>query len=135
MEQDKTKFGKVLTKKDFGSARAKAVEKYFLSLENQLKKALEHANKARAKGYDPTTEVEIPIAKDMSERIEGLIAVTNPELVGKGIPARIKELENKYGLLDWRVALKIAEEVAKQKFVRFNSIKEAIEAGARVGFL
>ncbi|MEK6984498.1 MAG: DNA polymerase II large subunit [Nanoarchaeota archaeon] len=91
------------------------------------------ANLARSKGYDPEEKVNIPLAKNMTERVEGLISVAVPQILHKGIPKRIKELESIYGKLDWRVALKISIETTQQKFCSFETQKDAIETGIRVG--
>jgi len=95
--------------------------------------AYEIANKARSKGYDPEDTVNIPLAKNMAERVEGLVSVAAPQIVNKGIPKRIKELEAIYGKLDWRVALKISLETSQEKFCKFDTQKEAIETGIRIG--
>ncbi|MBI2659299.1 DNA polymerase II large subunit [Candidatus Woesearchaeota archaeon] len=95
--------------------------------------AYEAANKARSKGYDPEDTVNIPLAKNMAERVEGLVSVAAPQIMSKGIPQRIKELEAIYGKLDWRVALKISLETTQQKFCKFETQKEAIETGIRIG--
>ena len=104
---------------------------------NQLAKkidfAYEIANKARAKGYDPEDTVNIPLAKNMAERVEGLVSVAAPQIINQGISQRIKELESIYGKLDWRVALKISLETTQQKFCKFETQKEAIEIGIRIG--
>ncbi|MFA5077721.1 MAG: DNA polymerase II large subunit, partial [Candidatus Micrarchaeia archaeon] len=47
---------------------------------------------------------------------------------------RIKELEKEYGFLDPAVCLKISEEIAKEKFCKFKSHEEAMDAGLRVAF-
>src|SRR3989338_3651596 len=95
--------------------------------------AYDVANKARSKGYDPEETVNIPLAKNMAERVEGLVSVAAPQIINKGIPKRIKELEAIYGKLDWRVALKISLETTQQKFCKFETQKESIETGIRVG--
>jgi len=95
--------------------------------------AYEVANAARSMGYDPEEIVNIPLAKNMAERVEGLVSVAAPQLINTGIPSRIKELEYIYGKLDWRVALKISLETTQQKFCRFETQKEAIETGIRIG--
>ncbi|MEK6809006.1 MAG: DNA polymerase II large subunit, partial [Nanoarchaeota archaeon] len=110
------------------------MELYFQEIAEKLNKAYEVAVKARALGYEPLPNVEIPLAKDMAERVEGLISIISPQIMNKGIPQRIHELEKIYGILDWRVALKIAEEVAEERFCRFDSKLLAIEIGIRVGF-
>ena len=66
-----------------------------------------------------------------TERVEG-VSVAVPQIMNKGIPARLKELEAKYGKLDWRVAFTISLEIAKNKFVEFKTQNEAMEAGIRI---
>ena len=102
-------------------------------LAKSIDSAYKSANLARAKGYDPESTVNIPLAKNMAERVEGLVSVAVPQIMNCGIPKRIKELESAYGKLDWRVALTIALETAQQKFCRLETQKEAIEAGIRIG--
>ena len=91
------------------------------------------ANAARAKGYDPEETVNIPLTKDMAERVEGLVSVAAPQIMNNGLPQRIKEIEAIYGKLDWRVALKISLETTQQKFCKFETQRKAIETGIRVG--
>ncbi len=110
------------------------MERYFEEINNQVLNCYDIANKAKSMGFDPDSRVKIPLAKNMAERVEGLIASAASEIVGKGVPERIHELEDKYGSQDWRVALTIAEEVAKEKFCKFESKKKAMEVGIRVGF-
>ena len=110
------------------------MKKYFEEIDQKLKSAYKVATDARKKGFDPKTNVEIPIAKDMAERVEGIISTVAPQIVNKGIAKRIRELEKNYGTLDWRVSLLIAEEVAKEKFCKFKDKIEAMEVGIRVGF-
>ncbi|MBN2367471.1 DNA polymerase II large subunit, partial [Candidatus Woesearchaeota archaeon] len=109
------------------------MEQYFDEIDLRIKKAYQLCTKAREKGYDPELRVDIPIAKGISERVEGLISAVAPQILGSGVAKRINQLEKEYGSLDWRVALKIAEEVAKQKFCKFSSPLKAIETGIRVG--
>ncbi|MBT4351274.1 DNA polymerase II large subunit [archaeon] len=109
------------------------IEKYFEEIEKNVRKEYDFCQKARKKGYDPEEKVDIPIAKGISERVEGLISAVYPDILGSGVANRIKALEKKYGMLDWRVSLTIAEEVAKQKFCKFKTKKEAMETAIRVG--
>ena len=92
------------------------------------------ASKARKKGYDPDDAVEVQLAKNMAERVVGLISVIAPQIVDSGVVERIIELEKEYGALDWRVALKIAEDIAKEKFCKFKDQEEAMSVGIRAGF-
>ena len=59
---------------------------YFDRLEADTKALYEIANEARSKGLDVETKSEVPLAKDLAERVEGLVG---PE----GVAKRIKELE------------------------------------------
>lgn len=109
-------------------------QQYFKLIENETKKVYEVAEEARSKGLDPVSKVEIPLARSLAEKVVGLISTIYPQMIGSGIIERILELEKEHGKLDPMVSFKIAEEVAKQKFCRFPSLLEAIEAGVRVGF-
>ncbi len=110
------------------------MESYFNEIDESVKSCYEIANNARKKGFEPERIVDIKLAKNMAERVEGLISAVAPQLVKSGMTERIMELEKEYNPLDWRVALKIAEEVANENFCKFNDIKEAMEVGIRVGF-
>ncbi len=109
-------------------------EEYFKRLEKEVRSVYEIAGEARKKGLDPSEEVETPLAMSMAEKIVGLIATVYPQVKGSGIDKRILELEKEYGKLDVNVAFHIAEEVAKQKFCKFSSLVESIDAGIRVAF-
>ncbi len=91
------------------------------------------ANEARALGYDPADEVEIPIAMSMAEKVVGLISTVYPQMLDSGIAERILELEEKYGKLDPTVIFIIADEISDQKFCNFENIIQAMDAGIRVG--
>ncbi|ERG98849.1 MAG: DNA polymerase II large subunit DP2 [Haloquadratum sp. J07HQX50] len=49
--------------------------RYFETLETRLETAVERAQKAKQKGYDPTPDVEIPIARDMADRVENILNI------------------------------------------------------------
>ncbi|MBT4823754.1 DNA polymerase II large subunit [Candidatus Woesearchaeota archaeon] len=114
--------------------KSKEMEKYFETLEVGLNQCYDLANKARALNLDPESKVDIKLARNMAERVEALIGIVAPQMVGCGVIKHIIELEKKYGHMDWRVALSIALAVAKQKFCKFETQKEAIEVGIRTGF-
>ena len=111
-----------------------ATQQYFKEIEKQTKEVYVVAEEARKKGLDPVTKVEAPIARSLAEKVVGLISAVYPQMGDSGIVERILELEKENGKLDTMVAFKIAEEIAKQKFCKFASLLEAIEAGIRVGF-
>ena len=109
-------------------------EQYFKDLRNQVDKIYSVAQKARAKGYDPADEVEIPLAMSMAEKVVGLISTIYPQMMDSKIAERILKLEKEYGKLDPTVVFKIAEEVSEQKFCKFENLIESIDAGIRIGF-
>jgi DNA polymerase II large subunit len=109
-------------------------QEYFKHLRKEVDKVYELASFARAKGLDPVDKVEIPLAMSMAEKVVGLISTIYPQMEESGIANRILDLEKTYGKLDTTVVFKIAEEVAKQKFCKFASVLEAMDAGIRIGF-
>ncbi len=107
---------------------------YFSNLQNKVKVCYSIAEAARARGLDPKNKVEIPLAMTLAEKAIGLISAIYPQLNDKKIINRILQLEKKYGQLDVAVSFKIAEEIAKQKFCKFENLLQAIDAAIRVGF-
>ncbi len=117
-----------------GKEYSKEMKRYFKEIKNSCLEAYDYAEKARKKGLDPKAEVEITLAETLTDRVIGLISVVAPQIRDSGIKDRISELEEEYGVLDWRVAFKVALEISKEEFCEFESEKEAIETGIRVGF-
>jgi len=109
-------------------------EQYFKKIQEDVKVVYDLAEIAKKKGLDPVDEVEIPLAMTMAEKVVGLISTIYPQMKESGIAKRILELEKQYGKLDTMVVFQIAEEVAKQKFCKFSTLLEAIDAGIRIGF-
>jgi len=109
-------------------------QEYFEKFEEEIKGVYGFAEEARRKGLDPVDKVEIPLARTMAEKVVGLISAIYPQMNNSGIAERITELEKKWGLLDPAICLQIAEEIAHQKFCKFDDKIEAIEAGARIAF-
>ncbi len=110
------------------------INEYFKEIENKVKVAYSIAGEARSRGLDPLSKVEIPLATSLGGKVIGLISSVYPQVNNPKILKRITELEKEYGSLDPAVCLKIAEEVAKEKFCKFQSLLEAIDAGIRVAF-
>ena len=109
------------------------LDNYFKEIDQKVAKAYRIAEKARKMGYDPEEHVSVHIAKNMAERVEGLIGALLPQIINSGLAKRIQELESKYGKLDWRVALSISLEVTNEKFCKFENKIKAMESGIRVG--
>ena len=110
------------------------VAKYFDYLEGRTQEMFSIAQEARKLGFDPEDYVEVKLAKNMAERVVGIISVVAPQIVGSGVTERIIELEKEYGSQDWRVAFIIALEIAKEQYCKFETKLEAIEVGVRTGF-
>ena len=111
-----------------------STQEYFRDVEENVRRIYELAEEARKKGLDPAEKVEVPLAMSLAEKVVGLISTIYPQMVDTNISERILELEKEHGKLDPAVSLQIAEEVAKQKFCKFQNMLEAIDAGARIGF-
>jgi DNA polymerase II large subunit len=104
-------------------AASTAMLAYFNILESDLARAIDLANRARANGADPTPAIEIPIAKDLADRVEKLIGV-------EGVAKRLRELESSMSREE--ASLQLGLEVASGKIKQFESQKDAIEAAVRV---
>ena len=113
---------------------SKAMQDYFAGISAALSETHKLATAARELGFDPERKVEIALAANMAERVEGLLSNCAPQLVGSGMIERIGELERRHGRLSWKVALEIGREVAEQRFCAFRNRNEAIELGIRAGF-
>jgi len=61
-------------------------EAYFERLESGLDDAFDVAEAARERGDDPTDSVEIPVARDMADRVENILGID-------GVAERVRELE------------------------------------------
>ena len=109
-------------------------QEYFKNLGVEIEKNYAIARKARAKGLDPVDGVEVPLALTMASKVVKLVATVYSQLDREDITNRILELEKKYGALDASVSFTIAEEIAKEKYCKFENQLEAIDAGIRVGF-
>ncbi len=110
------------------------VDEYFKNLVEGVRKEYAIAEEARKKNLDPVDKVEIPLAMSLAEKVVGLVSTIYPQLKDSGVTKRILDLEKDYGQLDVAVSFKIAEEIAKEKFCKFESLLQAIDAGIRVGF-
>src|SRR5512136_140262 len=84
-----------------------AMQAYEKSLLDELHRAIAIANEARSRGLDPSTEVEIPVASDLADRVEALLGI-------KGVAVRIRELESQMSREE--VALRIGDDFVARKF-------------------
>ena len=79
---------------------------YFDILEQETEKLYKIASQARKKGFDVETEPEIPLAKDLAERVGGLVGPKNVDL-------KIKELEDQMSREE--IAFEIARIIVTEK--------------------
>ncbi|MFC6837173.1 DNA polymerase II large subunit [Halomarina ordinaria] len=61
-------------------------ERYFERIESRLDEAFAVASEAKRRGGDPKPEVEIPVAKDMADRVENILGID-------GVAERVRDLE------------------------------------------
>ena len=116
------------------SGLSSETEEYFDSLSKGIAENYKVAEAARAKGLDPVDKVEVPLALTMAAKVVKLIATKYPQLDDDKIINRVLELEKEFGSLDNSVSFKIAEEIAQEKYCKFENQLEAIDAGIRIGF-
>ena len=100
------------------------VRSYFLGLSKEADRCYAVARRARARGIDPETFVEIPQAEDLASRVEKLLSAWNVE----GVAVRIRELSREHDREE--VSLLIAKEVANRPA---KTKEEAIDRAVRVG--
>ncbi|AEF96874.1 DNA-directed DNA polymerase II large subunit [Methanotorris igneus] len=100
-------------------ACSEKMKKYFDDIVNEVKRIYKIAEECRKMGLDPVDEVEIPLANDMADRVEGLVGP-------KGVAERIRELVKEMGKEP--AALEIAKEIVEGKFGKFDREKAAEQA-------
>ena len=103
---------------------SKAMEDYFNMLAEETDRCYSIARKARARGLDPETYVEIPRADDLASRVEKLLEPWHVE----GVAERIRELSKDHNREE--VSLLVAKEMASRPS---KSREEAIDRAIRVG--
>ena len=99
------------------------MKEYFDSVNSKLKSAYEAANKARSRGLDPDTQVEIRIAPGVAERVEGLVG---PNGVSKRLHELLVETNRE------TACFKISEEIVDGRHCE-GSREELLEQGVRTG--
>jgi len=105
-------------------ACSESMDLYFKSIATGARECYSVARRARARGLDPETFVEIPQAEDLAARVEKLLADWKVE----GVARRIRELSRDHNREE--VSLLIAKEVAR---MTAPSREAAIDRAVRVG--
>jgi DNA polymerase II large subunit len=101
-----------------------ADERYFRRLESRLDEAMDVASAARARGGDPTDEVEIPIAKDMADRVENILGIP-------GVAERVREMEADPDLSREEAALELASDFADGNVGDYDTKAGKVEGAVR----
>ena len=108
-----------------GSAVAsEEVRSYFGSLASQVEATYAIARAARARGFDPELEVEIPLTDDLASRVERLLELYKVE----GVAQRIRNLAKHHDREE--LAILVAKEMALRPAA---SKEKAVERAVRVG--
>lgn len=97
-------------------------EPYFERLEQGVDEAFARAEAARAKGWDPSESVEIPIARDMADRVQNLLGFP-------GVAERIRELDAL--MTREEAALELAADFADGTVGNAETKAETIEQAVR----
>ncbi|MFC7239378.1 DNA polymerase II large subunit [Saliphagus sp. GCM10025317] len=97
-------------------------ERYFETLESQLEEAMDVAETAKQRGDDPKPEVEIPVAKDMADRVENILGID-------GVAERVRELEGQMSREE--AALALAEDFADGSVGDYETKAGKVEGAVR----
>ncbi len=100
------------------------IDEYFAMLSRSAEAAYSVAGKAREKGYDPETSVEIKPAPDLASRVEGIIGF-------EGIAAMIREKQQNAKDRQY-LAFKMVEELCTNEKFTMDT-KQRITLALRVG--
>ena len=107
-----------------GPASSEAMKRYFVRLQAGADACYQVARAARAKGFDPELDVEIPLTDDLASRVERLLKDYDVAGVGN----RIRELSQTHDREE--VSILVAKELARRPA---KTKEEAIERAVRVG--
>lgn len=98
------------------------MQRYFQDLQAELDRSIEIASDARKKGFDPSLEVEIPVAEDLASRVEKLV----------GPPGVAEEIRAKAHLGNRElIAIIVSKEIAKK--MTDKTKEEALDQAIRTG--
>ena len=97
-------------------------ERYFERMEERLDEAFDRAEAAREQGYDPQTEIEIPVARDMADRVENILGIP-------GVAERVRELEGEMSREE--AALELVEDFVDGTVGDYDGREGKIEGAVR----
>ncbi len=88
------------------------IRRYHKTLLKEVEKCYTVAKMARKLGFDPKPDVEIPVAKNMAERVEKLLGID-------GLAKKIESYELN-GMSRVEICFKIAEDIVRGEFGEFD---------------
>ncbi|MFC3477753.1 DNA polymerase II large subunit [Halobacterium litoreum] len=97
-------------------------EAYFESLESDLDDAFDVAERAKRRGDDPKPEVEIPVAKDMADRVENILGID-------GVAERVRDLEGEMSREE--AALELVEDFVEGTVGDYETDAGKVEGAVR----
>ncbi|MCD2203024.1 DNA polymerase II large subunit [Halobacterium sp. KA-6] len=97
-------------------------EDYFASLEAGLDEAFDVAERAKRRGEDPKPEVEIPVAKDMADRVENILGID-------GVAERVRDLEGEMSREE--AALELVEDFVDGRVGDYETKAGKVEGAVR----
>ncbi|MFC6725550.1 hypothetical protein ACFQE1_14470, partial [Halobium palmae] len=97
-------------------------ERYFERIEARLDEAFDLAETAKGRGYDPKTEVEIPVAVDMADRVENILGI-------EGVAERVRDLEGEMSREE--AALELVTDFVEGTVGDYDSREGKIEGAVR----
>ena len=99
-----------------------ADERYFERIEDELDEAFDRARAAKRRGLDPEPEIEIPVARDMADRVENILGID-------GVAQRVRELDGQMSREE--AALELVTDFVEGTVGEFDSPAGKIEGAVR----
>ncbi|MFW6000462.1 MAG: DNA polymerase II large subunit, partial [Halorubrum sp.] len=97
-------------------------ERYFARIEERLDEAWDVAEAAKAQGRDPEPEIEIPVARDMADRVENILGID-------GVAERVRDLEGEMSREE--AALELVTDFVDGNVGDYDSREGKIEGAVR----
>ncbi|WP_017341913.1 DNA-directed DNA polymerase II large subunit [Halorubrum sp. T3] len=97
-------------------------ERYFARIEERLDEAWDVAETAKEQGRDPEPEIEIPVARDMADRVENILGID-------GVAERVRDLEGEMSREE--AALELVTDFVDGSVGDYDSREGKIEGAVR----
>ncbi|WP_418281790.1 DNA-directed DNA polymerase II large subunit [Halorubrum sp. DTA98] len=97
-------------------------ERYFARIEERLDEAFDVAEAAKGQGKDPEPEIEIPVARDMADRVENILGID-------GVAERVRELEGEMSREE--AALELVTDFVEGTVGEYDSRAGKVEGAVR----